>query len=229
MEDAMHALHSQHSQSQWDVWLAGEPLEYSRHVCGFFRTPEEADDLILPFLKEGIDGGERAFYVVDSDRRVEQIQRLEHLGIDAANAERSGQLEVRGWDNAYLREGYFDQAAMLTLVEEALVEGRARGFRQTRLVGRMEWASKDLPGVEDLLEYETRFNYVSARNGDPVICTYDLASFGAGLIVDILRTHPYVIIGGILQENPFFVPPDQMLQELRGRSYARSYASSASR
>jgi hypothetical protein len=26
-----------------------------------------------------------------------------------------------------------------------------------------------------------------------------------------------VIVGGILQENPFFVPPDEMLQELRQR------------
>ena len=27
--------------------------------------------------------------------------------------------------------------------------------------------------------------------------------------MDIMRTHPMVIIGGILQENPFFVPPDR--------------------
>ena len=26
-----------------------------------------------------------------------------------------------------------------------------------------------------------------------------------------------VIIGGLLQENPFFVPPDEMLEELRRR------------
>jgi hypothetical protein len=26
-----------------------------------------------------------------------------------------------------------------------------------------------------------------------------------------------VIIGGVLQENPFFVPPDEMLAELRQR------------
>jgi len=26
-----------------------------------------------------------------------------------------------------------------------------------------------------------------------------------------------IIIGGILQMNPFYVPPDQFLQELRGR------------
>jgi len=35
--------------------------------------------------------------------------------------------------------------------------------------------------------------------------------------MDIMRTHPAVIIGGLLQENPFFVPPDQFLLELRER------------
>ena len=35
--------------------------------------------------------------------------------------------------------------------------------------------------------------------------------------MDIMRTHPLVIGGGILQENPSFVPPDEMLRELRGR------------
>ena len=36
--------------------------------------------------------------------------------------------------------------------------------------------------------------------------------------MDILRTHPMVIIGGILQENPFFVSPDEFLRELRERA-----------
>lgn len=39
--------------------------------------------------------------------------------------------------------------------------------------------------------------------------------------MDILRTHPMVIVGGVLRENPFFVPPDQMLAELRARSERR--------
>jgi hypothetical protein len=32
-----------------------------------------------------------------------------------------------------------------------------------------------------------------------------------------MRTHPMIIIGGILQENPFYVPPDEFMQELRKR------------
>ncbi len=35
--------------------------------------------------------------------------------------------------------------------------------------------------------------------------------------MDILRTHPMVIIGGTLQRNPFFVPPDEFLRELGER------------
>ena len=41
--------------------------------------------------------------------------------------------------------------------------------------------------------------------------------FGGDIVVDIMRTHPMIIIGGILQENPFFVPPDKFLRELRAR------------
>jgi hypothetical protein len=36
--------------------------------------------------------------------------------------------------------------------------------------------------------------------------------------MDILRTHPMVIVGGVLQTNPFFVPPDEFLRELRQRA-----------
>jgi hypothetical protein len=31
----------------------------------------------------------------------------------------------------------------------------------------------------------------------------------------VLRTHPRVIVGGILRENPFYVPPDEFLRDLQ--------------
>jgi hypothetical protein len=36
--------------------------------------------------------------------------------------------------------------------------------------------------------------------------------------MDIMRTHPMVIVGGVMRENPFFVPPDAFLRELRERA-----------
>jgi hypothetical protein len=91
----------------------------------------------------------------------------------------------------------------------------------------MEWALVDLPGVEDLIEFETRVNYVTLKYDNIVVCTYDLSKFRASVVMDALRTHPVVIIGGILQENPFFVPPDQFLLELQERRSARKSAGMA--
>jgi hypothetical protein len=89
----------------------------------------------------------------------------------------------------------------------------------------MEWALVDLPGVEDLIEFETRVNHVIPKYDDTVICTYDLTKFGASVVIHALRTHPVVIIGGLMQENPFFVPPDQMLLEIRERRTAHKSTS----
>jgi hypothetical protein len=32
----------------------------------------------------------------------------------------------------------------------------------------------------------------------------------AGVDMEIMRNHPMVIIGAVVQENPFFVPPDHL-------------------
>ena len=60
---------------------------------------------------------------------------------------------------------------------------------------------------DNLIEFEARANFLHARHQHVVICSYDTSRFDGAFIVDILRTHPMVLIGGILQENPFFVPP----------------------
>jgi hypothetical protein len=81
----------------------------------------------------------------------------------------------------------------------------------------MEWALQDLPGVHDIVEYETRLNHILPNYDDVVVCCYDLTKFSAAVVMDVLRTHPQVIIGGILRENPYYVPPDDFLREVRSR------------
>ena len=60
-------------------------------------------------------------------------------------------------------------------------------------------------------------NDVWQRHEDAVICAYNLARFGGDTVIDIMRTHPMVIIGGVLQRNPFYVPPERFLLELQAR------------
>ena len=203
------------------VTLAGAALKHRCHACAFFHDQEEDYRLLLPFVKEGFEQKDKIFQIVDGRHLAERRRRLGALGIDVAAAEQTGQLEVRSWENAHLREGRFDQYAMLALVEEVLGKGRQQ-FGLTRFWANMEWALEDFPGCDDIVEYESRLNHVTSRFDDVVICTYDLNRFSATVVMDILRTHPQVIVGGILQENPFYVPPEQLLDELRMRNASAS-------
>jgi hypothetical protein len=51
-----------------------------------------------------------------------------------------------------------------------------------------------------------------------VICTYDTNLLDGTLLVDILRIHPVVIVGGRLYENPFFSPPAEFLRQIAERT-----------
>ena len=207
------------------VEFAGSALGRHRHICAFFNSADEERRVLGSFVKDGFGRGERAFHIVGPEQREDHVKWLRESGIDVADATVSGQLELRSWAEAYLRGGRFDQDDMLALIEETLQSGPAAGYPLTRLVAHMEWACSDAPGVADLVEYETRLNYVLPKYDDPVICTYDLSKYGASVAMDIMRTHPVVLMGGVLQENPFFVPPDQFLLEIRERRSARRSAS----
>lgn len=156
------------SAGQRSVHLAGSALDRARHVCAFFHTRDEEYQVLMPFITEGFDHGDRAFHIVDPQHRPDHLQRLRDAGIETQAAEASGQLTVMRWEDAYLRGGHFDQNAMLALIEEVLQEGKAQGFPLTRLVANMEWALEDRPGVEDIVEYETRLNYVLPKYDDAV-------------------------------------------------------------
>jgi hypothetical protein len=151
------------------IRFAGSVLNEHRHVCAFFHNPDEEYRVLLPFIKDGFERREKAFHIVDPRLRQEHRRRLASAGIDVDAAETDGQFELRNWADAYLRDGHFDQDRMLTLIQEVLDRGKQQGFARTRLVAHMEWALEDRPGVDDLVEYETRLNYVLPRYKDPVI------------------------------------------------------------
>jgi hypothetical protein len=164
-----------------------------------------------------MEQGDRAFHIVNPSHRSKHAERIAEAGIDAARAEDKGQLEIVGWDEAPLRGGSFNLGAMLSLLPELLNEGRTRGFPVTRFIADMAWVLNDPGAVDHLLEFECRVNHALPKAPDIVICAYDLDKFGAATVIDALRTHPIVLIGGIVHRNPFYVSPEELLKEVNER------------
>ncbi len=151
------------------IHFANSTLGPQRHICAFFHSPDEEYRVLLPFIREGIERREKAFHIVDPRLMDDHLGRLQQTGIDTEAALARGQLVVKRWQDAYLRDGHFDQDRMLALIEEVLSAGPAEGYTLTRLVAHMEWALEDFPGVNDLVEYETRLNFILPKYKDPVI------------------------------------------------------------
>ena len=208
------------SESSQQIPLAGSMLGRYRHVCAFFGSSEEEYDTLLPFVRDGLERGERAFHILPSQNREGHLERLRSAGIDVAAALGRRQLEVATPQETYLRGGRFNKDAMLAMVEEVLKTGTTLGFPLTRIIGHAETVREDWSGLNEWIEYETRLNEVLPRYDDPVICTYDANLLNGSIAVDILRTHPVAIIGGLLYENPFFAPPQEFLRQVRQRSGA---------
>jgi len=206
--------------------FAGSQLDQTRHVCAFFNSDDEEYRVLLPFIKDGFHCGHKAIHVVNPDQRQDHFQRLAKAGIDPAAAQQSGQLELRINTEVYLPDGRFDPDRMIAVFEQLASGNSSGGYPMSRICCRMDWSVKDQSHVDDVIEFESRVNNVWRRHEDAVICTYHLGQFRGDEVIDIMRTHPMVIIGGILQQNPFFVPPETFLREFRKRP-ARPNSSTA--
>src|SRR3984957_5725338 len=203
------------------ISLAGSQLGETRHVCAFFNSDEEEYRVLLPFIKDGLKSGDKAVHVLNPEQRQDHLQRLAAAGINPAAAQQIGQLELRVNTDVSLPDGRFDQDRMLGAFEELASGNAPGGFPLSRICCRMGWAVEDRSHVDDVIEFESRVNDVWRHHDDAVICTYHLGQFGGDAVIDIMRTHPLVIVGGILQHNPFFVPPDESLREFRQRRASR--------
>ena len=194
-----------------------------RHICAFFNGPEEEHRVLGAFYQDGFERGEKVTHIVAAEHRDEYLQRLAAAGTDVQKLTGTGQLQVLRWANMYAQEHRFDQETMLVSAERLIKSCAADGYARTRLVGHhLDWLFRDPAAVKNLVEYEARLNGLLENYEVPVVCVYDSSKFGASVALDIMRTHPLVIIGGLLRQNPFFIPPEQFLDEMRERGASQT-------
>jgi AcrR family transcriptional regulator len=182
------------------IRLAGDELRDHRHVCALVEGPAETDALLVPFIVDGLERGERVVNVVDPGVRDSRIDRLSATGIDVAAAMESRQLEVLPWTDSYLRGGRFNRWAQLAYLRRTVAETHELGFPMTRYIGSTEWAV-EAQTVQDLLAYEARVDNAVRSLPDVFICTYDLNHHSARTIADVLDIHGLAIVGGALRTS----------------------------
>ena len=191
--------------------IPGLDLQVGDHVCAFYRGPQGRDEILIPFLREGLLAGDKCIAVLDEADPQEVLGHLTAI-VDVESSLRRRQIDVLTSAESYLRGGAFSTPDMLAFWSTSV--GRSLGddgYAFARSLGEMTWALKDLPGVDNLVAYEAELNDFLPRYPQVILCLYDLDRFDGRIVVDLLRTHPKIVMCGTVIDNPYYVEPADFL------------------
>jgi signal transduction histidine kinase len=173
--------------------------------------PEEHLAVAVPFIRIGLDRGEKCIYIADEGSEAAVRDAMDGAGIDVERAIATGSLVLEKKEDAYLKRGSFDPQWMFTFWAAAAADAKHQGFSALRATGETEWVARGAPGLERWIEYESRMTHTLAHHNCLALCQYNRRLFPPQVILDVIRTHPTVIYRGVVCRNMYYVPPDELL------------------
>jgi hypothetical protein len=186
--------------------IPGVKIEAGDHICALYRHRSERNDVLMPFLREGLSLGHKCLVGL-YEQDTSAIHRAIGRDVDVETSVTTGQLEVLGAADMLFRPEEFSVDNMITFWEGILSDAvQTGGFEFARLSAECTWWEKQLPGFDALARYESSLNEFAAQHPVSFLCMYDMSEITGGVIVDLLRTHPRLLLCGLLLSNPYYVP-----------------------
>ena len=196
------------------------------HLCCLYETEKEHRALLAPFLRQGLEHGEKVLYIVDSvlERSGEGAHTAETVldylredpstgsgrGLDVEPCLASGQFGIVPFDDALMPDGVFDPDGAIALLRAETERALAEGYLALRVTDEMTWALRGLPGAKRLIEYEAKLNEFFPGSKCIGLCQYDRRRFAPAVLLDVLTTHAIAVVGGRIYDNPYYVPPTDL-------------------
>jgi PAS domain S-box-containing protein len=193
-------------------------LKPSDHLCLIHASREEWKNAVIPFLRDGLEKGEKCLYIV-ADRTVEDILRLlETEGLDPRADMSRGALSILNHSEAYTRDAAFDPDVMIADLVEETRNALSRGFPALRITGEMSWALEGHPGSDFF-----------PRRACLALCQYDKLKCPPEIIKSAILTHPYIIHENRISRNFYYVPPEEFLDKKQPDLVVRHWLESIKR
>lgn len=191
-----------------------EPLDGSKtneHIALFYESRDEQFTAMVPFVRQGLERGERVMYVIDERTEDEVLATMREGGIDVDGALDSEALTFHTLDETYLRNGTFDPDDMIEFYGEAIEEATAE-YPALRVTADTHWILDDETEIEDFMEYESRVNDLFEGEDCIALCQYDREAIPPEILTDVVRTHPHLIYDGTLCHNFYYTPPQEYFE-----------------
>ncbi len=170
------------------------PFGGSNHICLIYRTAAEQFAAVVPWIRFGIDRGERCIYVAD-DNEIEVVRtQLSTQGVGQDIASERVLLLAASAEGLF-RSGGLSFDALFARLEDFCIKAQLQGSSIIRLACEMTWISGGNDGLEQLIEFESRLNQIST----PILrtmCQFNVNRFDSTFVREVVRTHPHIVFEG---------------------------------
>jgi chemotaxis family two-component system sensor kinase Cph1 len=191
------------------------------HFAIIYDTPDEQLNFIIPFLRLGLERGEKSVFIYDDNTADTVIAAMDRHGINADAATASGALSIVTKTDAYLKDGDFDPDWMIDFLGQAVEDAKKEGFSAVRASGEMTWALGPTGEAhERLIEYECKLNAFFPKYDMGGICQYNRHRFSAKTLMHVIHTHARVVFRGKVCDNPYYIPAEILQEESEGTGNA---------
>jgi hypothetical protein len=178
------------------------------HLCLFYDDdPREQLPVLVPFIKQGLEQGERCVYVAD-DMTVFQAHRaLADAGVDALRALARGALLLLTRAD-WRQPGELDSDLKAAQVRGMIDGAIDAGFSGVRFGVEMTWTLGPTIDAARLRHWEATINTMfTPATPARIICQYSRWRLTPGALHAGIVTHPQAILGDGLYNNPFYAAP----------------------
>lgn len=183
-------------------------LQPGDHLCLIYdRDPAEQMPALVPFIKQGLEGGEQCIYIADDQTTDEVALALEGSGIDVRGELKRGALLL--WTREEWRQpGELDSDKKAAQVRQFIDAAFAAGFAGIRFAVEMTWTLGPAISAERLKHWEAAINKIFVP-GFPgrIVCQYSRHRLSPAVVESSLNTHPLAIIGQTVYPNLFYEAP----------------------
>jgi hypothetical protein len=193
-------------------------VESGDHICALVDGRTQRDAVLRAFLGEGLAAGHNCLVGLEEQEPWAAVRSILPT-LDLERVQAGGQLTVLGAGDPQFSPDYFSVPAMLTFWSDVIAEAHDRGYDFSRLAAEARWWSPQLPGSDALVEYEISLNAYAERRPAAILCVYDFEEYG-WMLVDLVKTHPRVLIDDVEFTNQYPIGPDRAATdaEPRGRT-----------
>jgi len=197
-----------------DLGFKGLECNWGTHIAGLYENDEQRDEIILGFLNKGdLENDLNLYCPVEITEKEFSDKYEEKFPSCAHHLHDENCFSFFSAESLYYPNGIFSPREMDKGLNSFFENSQSNGKRNVRATAEMVWALQNISGVENLMVYESRLNYFIKNKPWISICLYNVNKFSGAQIVQVLQTHPYVITGGKLLENSFYVDPDKWLKQ----------------